>query len=104
MAKKKMIKDVEGEEKVKNVEETSTEKIEGIEKEKVDKKDKKESKKKNKKDGYLTNVGKELKKVVWPSFGSVAKYSFAVIIFCLLLCLFFLGVDVVASFVKGLFA
>lgn len=99
MAKKKNIKDVEVEEKAKSIKETSTEDVKkdaNVKKEKAEKKDKKE--------GYLTKVGRELKKVVWPSFGSVAKYSFAVIIFCLLLCLFFLGVDVVASFVKGLFA
>ena len=45
----------------------------------------------------------ELKKVVWPSAGEIAKYSLAVILFCLILVAFFLGVDALASFIKGLF-
>lgn len=67
------------------------------------KKAKKEEKKANKKDGYFSSVGKELKKVVWPDAGEVAKYSLAVIIFCVILVLFFVGVDALASFIKGLF-
>lgn len=72
-------------------------------KEKKEKKTKNESKKKDKKDGYFAQVNKELKKVVWPSALEVAKYSLAVIIFCLVLCLFFVGVNLIASFIKGLF-
>lgn len=135
MARKKTIKDVEAEEKVKNtkeketeveeteveeveeVEETETEEFEDEEKfevededeveeekkeEKKNKKEKKE-KKQTKKDGYFKQVNKELKKVVWPKGGDIVKYSFAVIIFCIVLCLFFVGIDLIASFVKGLF-
>lgn len=130
MAKKKTIKDVEAEEKVKNnaeeqeetevVEETSVEEVEDTEnfeddeefekeedekEEKSNKKEKKAKKvkKQTKKDGYFAQVGKELKKVVWPKGGDIVKYSFAVIVFCVVLCLFFVGIDLIASLVKGLF-
>ena len=63
-----------------------------------------EKMKEHKKEGYFAKVRRELKKVVWPSFSSVAKYSLAVIIFCLLFCGFFIGVDALASLVKGLFS
>ena len=123
MAKKKNIKDVEAEELVKDIEETEEE-IEEVEEEfeedeeeseedeeeseedeedEDDKKSKKEEKTKDKKDGYFTTVGRELRKVVWPSAGEIAKYSLAVILFCLILVAFFLGIDALASFIKGLF-
>ena len=133
MAKKKTVKDVEAEEKVtkktKKVEEaevveTEVEKLE-VEEEKEDYEEAKEEKKKtkedkkkekeankkekeskknaDKKDGYLKTIGRELKKVVWPNAGDIAKYSVAVIIFCIGLVLFFLAVDALASFIKGLF-
>ena len=52
---------------------------------------------------YFKEVKGELKKVVWPDAGEISKYSLAVIILCILLILFFLGVDALASFIKGLF-
>ncbi len=151
MAKKKTIKDVEAEEKLKiseeleeveeideieeeiDEEEIDEEEIEEIEEsededeiedeeeddeeedddeeikedkkkaKKEDKKKEKEKKKsKNKKDGYFTQVGRELNKVVWPKAGEVAKYSFAVIMFCVVLALFFVGIDALASFIKSI--
>jgi len=67
-------------------------------------KDKKKDKdKKQKKDGFFAQTNKELKKVVWPSAGEIAKYSLAVIIFCVVLCLFFVLINLLASFIKGLF-
>ena len=45
---------------------------------------KKEKVKKEKKDGFFRNMYKELKKVSWPSAGEVFKYSFAVLVFCLI--------------------
>ena len=117
--KKKQVKDVEAEEKVtktkknkieetkieEEIEEFDSEEVELEEKnsEEVEKKDKKE-KKKSKKEGFFGKISRELKKVVWPSAGAVAKYSIAVIIFCVLLCLFFIGIDLIASLVKGLFS
>ena len=119
MARKKTIKDALVEEKVKTKkEEKDIDVVEDIDEDfdidddyiddvKEDKKDNKEKetkkKEKEKKDGYFKQVSKELKKVVWPSVGDIFKYSLAVIIFCVLLCLFFVGIDLIASLIKGLF-
>mgnify|MGYP001075152764 CR=1 FL=1 len=128
MAKKKVIKDVDALEKVKinseeidetvedrEVVEETVEEVEesleedtAVEEETEEKKDKKKEKKnkevkEDKKEGYFASVNRELKKVVWPKGGEIAKYSLAVILFCLVLCLFFVGIDLIASFVKGLF-
>ena len=124
MARKKTIKDALVEEKVKtkkeekDKEEKDIDVVEDIDEDfdidddyiddvKEDKKDNKEKerkkKEKEKKDGYFKQVSKELKKVVWPSVGDIFKYSLAVIIFCVLLCLFFVGIDLIASLIKGLF-
>ncbi len=101
MAKKKNIKDVEVEEVVKEeeleVEETKAE-------EKVEKKeDKKQKKAEKKTKEKKETVGSELKKVVWPSAGSIVKYTLAVLVFCLFLGLFFKGIDLLSAFIKGLF-
>lgn len=110
MAKKANVKDaLVKEEKVKKAK--SEEEVKDIEKEVEDEKFEeeyevdieKEDKKKNKKDGFFASVRKEMKKVVWPSLGSVVKYSIAVIVFCLFLALFFELMDLFAAFVKGLF-
>lgn len=67
---------------------------------KTDKKGKKKKSTK-KKEGYFDLVGKELKKVVWPKGSEILKYSLAVIIFCVILCLFFEAVELLAAFLKG---
>ena len=119
MARKKTIKDALVEEKVKTKkEEKDIDVVEDIDEDfdidddyiddvKEDKKENKEKqskkKEKEKKDSYLKQESKELKKVVWPSVGDIFKYSLAVIIFCVLLCLFFVGIDLIASLIKGLF-
>lgn len=127
MARKKTIKDALVEEKVKTKKEEKDKEekdidvvedidedfdidddyIDDVKEDKKDKKDNKEKeskkKEKEKKDGYFKQVSKELKKVVWPSVGDIFKYSLAVIIFCVLLCLFFVGIDLIASLIKGLF-
>lgn len=117
MARKKTIKDALVEEKVKtkkeekDKEEKDIDVVEDIDEDfDIDddyiddvKEDKKDNKEKEKKDGYFKQVSKELKKVVWPSVGDIFKYSLAVIIFCVLLCLFFVGIDLIASLIKGLF-
>jgi len=109
MAKKKTVKDVEAEEVKKNkkkvkeeeveIEEVEEELEDLIEDEEEDKKSKK--KKQNKKEGYFKLLSREMKKVVWPSVGDVVKYSLCVIIFCLVLCAFFIGIDAIASLIKG---
>ena len=121
MAKKKTIKDVEVEEVKKKKQEEIEEEVEEIEEEveeveedfegdedveapKKEKKEKKEKEHKDKKEGYFSKVRREMRKVVWPTFGEVVKYSLAVILFCVVLCLFFVGINAIASLVKGLFS
>ena len=106
MAKTKTIKDAKVSETNKeNIDELEVEKTEKIEtKEKIDiKENKHEKKKANKKEGYLTKVRKELKKVVWPKAGEIAKYTLAVLIFCITLCLFFKAMELLAALLKELF-
>ena len=67
------------------------------------KKEKKQTTKKEKKNGYLKEVRLELKKVSFPSFKDVMKYTFATIVFCGLLVLFFLLLNLALSGVKGMF-
>ena len=43
--------------------------------------------------GYIKNVGKEMKRVTWPSLGEVNKYTWTVIIMVVLLGLYFGGFD-----------
>ena len=43
--------------------------------------------------GYIKNVGKEMKRVTWPSLGEVHKYTWTVIIMVVLLGLYFGGID-----------
>ena len=47
--------------------------------------------------GYIKNVGKEMKRVTWPSLGEVNKYTWTVIIMVVLLGLYFGGIDFVLS-------
>ena len=120
MARKKTIKDVEVEELEKKEEELEEE-IDEVEEEveeteedfegdedleapKKEKAEKKEKEHKDKKEGYFSKVRREMRKVVWPTVGEVFKYSLAVILFCVVLCLFFLGINAIASLVKGLFS
>jgi preprotein translocase SecE subunit len=43
---------------------------------------------------------KEMKKVSWPGLGEVAKYSFAVVLFCLIFVGFFKLVELFAAWLK----
>jgi preprotein translocase SecE subunit len=98
MAKNKVVKDaLVEEEKVKETKNLETEKKEKVEK--------KESKKehKDKKDGYFKVTMRELRKVSWPTFGEVMKYSLAVIIFCLIFVGFFELVQLLATYIKWVF-
>ena len=110
MAKKKVVKDISVEEekvtKTKDVEEVveETKTVKKVKETKVKeekKKDKKKDKpKKEKKDGFFRSMRKEMKKVSWPSIGEVAKYSFAVILFCLIFVGFFKLVELFAAWLK----
>lgn len=78
------------------------------------KKDEKTAKKNNKKvakkkevkkpkENYIKLTRKELKLVKWPTFKEVLKYTVSTIVFCVVLCLFFLFLNLIMSYVKGLF-
>ena len=105
MAKSKVVKDALVEEekitKSKKKEEKEEIKEVKVEEKKQAKKEKKEKVKKEKKDGYFKKLYRELRKVSWPTLGEVIKYSFAVIIFCVILVLFFELVSLLASFIKS---
>lgn len=106
MAKKKVVKDalVEKEKVKKTKKEEKVEEVKII-KEKTKKEDKKavkkEKKQKEKKEGFFRKMYKELKKVSWPSAWEVLKYSFAVILFCLIFVGFFKLVELLAAFLKS---
>lgn len=67
------------------------------------KKEKKDKIKKEKKPSYMKEVHSELKKVTFPSFKDVMKYTFATIVFCGLLVGFFIVLNLLLSAVKGMF-
>ena len=81
------------------------------EEKKVSKKDLKEKKQNKKKkerkqakkpsEGYFKQVRKEMKLVKWPSGKDVLKYTIATIIFCLILCLIFMGLNLIMSLIRG---
>jgi len=101
MAKKvKSVKDVEVEETKKPDYEVTINLDE--EEEKKEKKEK-ITVERDEKEGFFRGVRKELKKVVWPKGGDIVKYTFAVIVMCLLLVGFFTVVQALVAFIKGLF-
>ena len=59
---------------------------------------------KSKKPSYLKEVKDEMKKVSWPTFKDVMKYSIATLVFCLIVCGFFQLLNLGLSFIKGMFA
>lgn len=64
---------------------------------------KKTKEKKNKKESYIKEVKHEMKKVTFPSSKEVMKYTFATIVFCTVLVLFFILLNLLLSVVKGMF-
>lgn len=62
----------------------------------------KEEKQKVKKENK-SSIKSELKQVKWPSFKEIVKYTTATVIFIVALALFFQLIDLISSFVKGLF-
>ena len=67
------------------------------------KNEKKEVKKTPKKERYLKSVRKELKLVKWPTFKEVLKYTISTLVFCLFIVIFFILLNLLMSFIKGLF-
>ena len=110
MAKKKVVKDaLVEEEKVKKakkeevvgeVKATNEEPKKAVKKAEKKEKVKKEKTQKEKKDGFFRKMYKEMKKVSWPSIGEVFKYSFAVLVFCLIFIGFFKLVELFSTFLK----
>lgn len=70
---------------------------------KVKKQDKNKKKKESSKpsESYLKQVRKEMKLVKWPSGKDVLKYTISTIIFCVLLCLIFMGLNLIMSLIRG---
>ena len=110
MAKKKVVKDAlveeekvkkaKKEEVVEEVKATKEEPKKEVKKAEKKEKVKKEKTKKEKKGGFFRNMYKELKKVSWPGAGEVFKYSFAVLVFCLIFVGFFKLVELLSAFLK----
>ena len=59
--------------------------------------------KKTKKEGFFKQIRKELKLVKWPTFKEVAKYTIATIVLCLIFCGFFILLNLLMSWIKGMF-
>ena len=57
--------------------------------------------KKEKKESKISLTKQELKKVSWPKFKDILKYTFATIIFCLILAGFFSILNLILSLIKG---
>ena len=55
------------------------------------------AKKKQKKDSLVKGVKQEMKKVKWPTVKEVVKYTFATLVFCVILALFFMLLNVILS-------
>ena len=66
-------------------------------------KEKKVKKVKKEKTGFFGSMSKEMKEVRWPSFKDMVKYTGATIGFIVVFALFFQLIDLLSSFVKGLF-
>ena len=64
------------------------------------------AKKKQKKDSLVKGVKQEMKKVKWPTVKEVVKYTFATLVFCVILALFFMLLNVILSsivyYIRGL--
>lgn len=56
-----------------------------------------------KKETFFKSVKKELAKVKWPKISEVVKYTVATIVLILIVVLFFSLLNLLLSFVKGLF-
>lgn len=62
---------------------------------------KKSDKSKAVKESYLKGVKKEMSLVKWPTFKEIIKYTIATIIMCIVICGFFLLLNLILSLIKG---
>lgn len=65
---------------------------------------KKKEKKKVQKEGFFKGIRKELKLVKWPTAKEILKYTVATIIFCIIFAAFFIALNAIMAYVKGLFS
>lgn len=63
----------------------------------------KASKKKEKKENYFKGVKKEMELVKWPSGKEVVKNTIATIILCIVICVFFILLNLGLAAIKGWF-
>ena len=68
------------------------------------KKAKKSEPRKEVKQGFFKGVKLELSKVKWPDAKEIVKYTVATLAFCVVLGLFFEGLNVLSTLIKGLFS
>ena len=60
-------------------------------------------KEKKKKDSFIKSTRSEMKKVIWPTGKQVLKFSIITLCMILFFMVFFVLIDLLASFIKGLF-
>ncbi len=68
----------------------------------MSKKEEKEQKKKTKK-GLFHDIKGEMKKVKWPTFKEIVKYTIATIAVCVIIAFFFQILNILISLIKGAF-
>lgn len=69
---------------------------------KVSKKNNKKVTKKVKSESYFKGVKKEMALVKWPTWKEVIKNTIATIVLCVIVCGFFILLNLLLSFIKGL--
>ena len=59
--------------------------------------------KKAKNEGLFKRIKEDMSEVIWPKAKDVFKYTIATLLLCGVFILFFLLINLLASFVKGMF-
>ena len=57
--------------------------------------------KKTPKESYLKSVKKEMALVKWPTWKEVLKNTIATVVFCAIVCIFFILLNLLLSVIKG---
>lgn len=66
-------------------------------------KEKKKALKKVKNESFFKGIKRELKLVKWPTIKEILKYTIATIILCIIFVAFFLCLNGLMAYVKGMF-
>lgn len=61
----------------------------------------KKVKEKSTKEGFFHNIRVEMKKVKWPSFKEMVKYTVATIVLVIIIALLFQVLNILISLIKG---